>query len=71
MKEISATEAKNKFGDVLHEVLANKQEYLVKRNGKEVAYIIPVKEYMAFQLGTSQELADFKSMAGEHVEASE
>jgi len=49
--EITATEAKNNFGDVLHEVLANKEEYLVKRNGKMVAYIIPVKEYMAWQLG--------------------
>ena len=50
MQEITATDAKNRFGDVLHEVLANKEEYLVKRNGKMVAYIIPVKEYMAWQL---------------------
>lgn len=63
VKEISATDAKNKFGDVLHEVLANKEEFLVKRNGRMVAYIIPVKEYMAFQLGTSEELAAFKKGA--------
>ena len=49
-KEISATNAKNKFGDVLHEILNDKEEFLVTRNGKKVAYIIPVKEYMAFQM---------------------
>jgi prevent-host-death family protein len=50
VRDITATEAKNKFGDVLHEVLSNKEEFMVKRNGRDVAVIIPVKEYMAFQM---------------------
>ncbi len=63
VKEITATNAKNKFGDVLHDVLNDKEDFLVTRNGRPVAYIIPVKEYLAFQLGTSKELADFKKGA--------
>jgi prevent-host-death family protein len=48
-KTISAFEARRKFGKVLDDVVAQRDEVLVERHGKPVAVVVPVALYESFQ----------------------
>lgn len=43
MKSISATEAKNRFGDLLSE--ATKEPVSIEKNGRIVAVVVPARDY--------------------------
>ncbi len=44
-KTIGAFEARRQFGDVLDSVVANGDKFVVERNGKPVAAVVPVQLY--------------------------
>ncbi len=43
MAEISATDAKNKFGEVLE--MVRKEPVLIQKNGREVAVVLSAEDY--------------------------
>jgi prevent-host-death family protein len=45
MTEISATDAKNKFGEVLE--IARKEPVRIQKNGRDVAVLLSAEEYAA------------------------
>ena len=47
MVEISATDAKNKFGEVLE--MVRKEPVRIQKNGRDVAVMLSVEEYAALK----------------------
>ena len=45
LQPISATQAKVRFGDVLHETAVNRKRFVVGRHGKPVCVILSYREY--------------------------
>ncbi|MBI5212997.1 MAG: type II toxin-antitoxin system Phd/YefM family antitoxin [Nitrospirae bacterium] len=43
---ISATEAKNKFGDLLHRVCYEKTPVLIEKGGRPMAVVVDYTEYL-------------------------
>ena len=43
--DIAATEAKNKFGEVLRKTQLEAQHYIIRRDGIPVAALIPLQDY--------------------------
>lgn len=58
MLTVSATVAKNKFGDLLHCVVYGKQPHLVTRNGRNMAVIMDVQTFNSLVIDTRS--ADMK-----------
>ncbi len=48
-KTIAAFEARRQFGKILQDVLAKGDAYVVERHGEEVAVIVPMRVYRAWQ----------------------
>ncbi len=42
---VSATQAKNKFGDLLHQVCYEKNPVLIEKNGRPMAVILDIDLY--------------------------
>jgi prevent-host-death family protein len=42
---ITSSEARNNFRGILDSVFARRKDYIIERNGVEVAAVIPVEEY--------------------------
>ena len=47
LEPIPATQAKVRFGDVLHQTAVNERKFVVNRQGKPVAVILGYREYCA------------------------
>lgn len=45
MQTVTATAAKNKFGDVLHSVVYEKEPHLITRNGRNMAVVLDIKTF--------------------------
>ena len=43
---VSATQAKNRFGDLLHRVCYEKKNILIERGGKPMAVIMDLEHYL-------------------------
>lgn len=52
MAEISATDAKNKFGQVLE--MAQAGPVRIQKNGRDVAVVLSPEQYAALQQGSAQ-----------------
>lgn len=51
MAEMTATDAKNKFGQVLE--MAQAEPVAIQKNGRNVAYVVSAEQYAAFVEATS------------------
>lgn len=49
MKEISTNEAKVNFADMINEIAFGKEEFILKRHGKNVAAIISMEKFTYFK----------------------
>jgi prevent-host-death family protein len=45
LEPVSATDAKVKFGEILHETSVNGKKFIVDRHGKPVSVILSYREY--------------------------
>jgi prevent-host-death family protein len=45
LEPVSATDAKIKFGEILHETSVNGKKFIVDRHGKPVSVILSYREY--------------------------
>jgi prevent-host-death family protein len=43
---VSATEAKNRFGDLLHRVVYDHEPVLIERNGRPMAVLVDIDQYL-------------------------
>ncbi len=43
---VSATDAKNRFGDLLHRVVYGHEPALIERNGRPMAVLIDIDQYL-------------------------
>ncbi len=43
---VSATNAKNRFGDLLHQVCYEKKHVLIEKSGRPMAVIMDVEQYL-------------------------
>ena len=43
---VSATDAKNRFGDLLHKVVYGHQPILIERNGRPMAVLVDIDQYL-------------------------
>jgi prevent-host-death family protein len=46
LNKVSATEAKNHFGDLLHKVVYGHEPILIERNGRPMAVLIDIDQYL-------------------------
>ncbi len=46
MDTVSATDAKNRFGDLLHRVVYDHEPVLIERNGRPMAVLIDIDQYL-------------------------
>ncbi|MDA0838032.1 MAG: type II toxin-antitoxin system prevent-host-death family antitoxin [Planctomycetota bacterium] len=46
LEMVPATQAKNRFGELLHRVCYDKQHVLIERGGKPMAVVMDVNEYL-------------------------
>lgn len=53
---IAATEAKNKFGEVLRKTQLEAQHFIIERDGIPVAAVIPLQDYRRLVAETSAEV---------------
>ncbi|MGQ9467085.1 MAG: type II toxin-antitoxin system Phd/YefM family antitoxin [Anaerolineae bacterium] len=61
---ISATEAKNRFGEVIRRVYRNGETFIVERDGLPVVVIMPVQRYRMAE----QHLMEFSRLVGQAAE---
>ncbi|MBT3350642.1 MAG: type II toxin-antitoxin system Phd/YefM family antitoxin [Nitrospinaceae bacterium] len=43
---VTATDAKNRFGDLLHRVVYDHEPVLVERNGRPMAVLVDIDQYL-------------------------
>ena len=43
---VSATDAKNRFGDLLHRVVYDHEPVLIERNGRPMAVMVDIDQYL-------------------------
>ena len=55
IKTISATEAKNRFGDVIRRVCRGQEHLIVERGGIPVVAIVPISDYEQFLTQTQRD----------------
>lgn len=58
MKDITSKQLRDKFSDVLNEVAFKDERYTVSRNGKEMAVIISLEDYLKAKAYASKLEAD-------------
>ncbi len=46
LNSVSATEAKNRFGDLLHRVVYEHEPVLIERNGRPMAVLVDIDQYL-------------------------
>jgi prevent-host-death family protein len=46
LNSVSATDAKNRFGDLLHRVVYEHEPVLIERNGRPMAVLVDVDQYL-------------------------
>ena len=56
MKQVTATAAKNRFGDVLHSVVYGREAHVVTRNGRNMAVMLDIETFNSLILGEGTEL---------------
>lgn len=54
MADMSATDAKNKFGQVLE--MAQAEPVRIQKNGRDVAVVLSAEQYAALQRGSAQKV---------------
>ncbi len=52
MTEMTATDAKNKFGQVLE--MAQAEPVAIQKNGRDVAYVVSAEQFHALKAGAAQ-----------------
>lgn len=65
---ISATEAKNRFGEVIRRVYRDGETFIVERDGLPVVMIVPVREYSVSQRDREARLAHAIRAAAKEAE---
>jgi prevent-host-death family protein len=63
-KTLAATEVKNRFGRVLHEVSTSGNPIIVEKSGKPVAVIISLKDYEQIQQQALAPQPDLRDVFG-------
>lgn len=53
---IAATEAKNKFGEVLRRTQLEAQHFIIERDGIPVAAVVPLQDYQRLVAATTAEV---------------
>ena len=51
MAEMTATDAKNKFGQVLE--MAQAEPVRIQKNGRDVAFVVSAEQYLALKAGAA------------------
>jgi prevent-host-death family protein len=46
LNTVTATEAKNRFGDLLHRVVYDHDPVLIERNGRPMAVLVDIDQYL-------------------------
>ncbi len=46
LNSVSATDAKNRFGDLLHRVVYEHEPVLIERNGRPMAVLVDIDQYL-------------------------
>lgn len=49
IKTVSAIKARQNLGQILDEVRLRYDEYIIERNGKPVAVVVPIEEFRSWQ----------------------
>ncbi len=55
---VSATEAKNRFGDLLHRVVYDHEPVLIERNGRPMAVLVDIDQYLDMRRKARAESAE-------------
>ena len=58
IKTISATEAKNRFGDVIRRAYRGQEHLIVERGGIPVVAIVPISDYEQFLTQTQRDASE-------------
>jgi prevent-host-death family protein len=71
VKTVTATEAKNRFGEIIKGAYLNDEHLIVKRDGIPVVAIISIKDYTGLVAGQElpQEVADELQAAADAAQA--
>jgi prevent-host-death family protein len=54
LEMVPATQAKNRFGDLLHRVCYEKQHVLIEKSGRPMAVIMDVEQYLELKRAARQ-----------------
>jgi len=49
LDSVSATDAKNRFGELLHKVVYGQAPVLIERNGRPMAVLVDIEQYLALK----------------------
>ncbi len=62
-KTVGAFEARRNFGEILQEVAARGDRYVVERHGKAVAAVVPVEVYEQWKRARAEFFAKLRALA--------
>ncbi len=63
-KTVGAFEARRNFGEILQEVAARGDRYVVERHGKAVAAVVPVEVYEQWKRSRADFFAKLRALTG-------
>lgn len=63
-KTVGAFEARRRFGEILQEVAAHGDKYVVERHGKPVAAVVPIEVYEQWKRARSEFFKKIRALAG-------